>query len=115
MTESAIEKSRKHFADKLTGELQKIHVAEWDMDVYYKTINSFAIESKIIELTQKGKITEALIETLIQKALDKNGKPFFTKYDKTTFINEVDPTVITRVVTQINATDVVDFEAVSKN
>jgi hypothetical protein len=112
---SVLQNATKHFADQLTGELKSVTVPEWQTDVYYKPINSFAIESKIIELTQKGKITEALIETLILKALDANGKPMFNKFDKVTLMNEVDPAVITRVVGQINATDSVDFTAVEKN
>ena len=112
---SVLTNATKHFADQLTGDLKHITVPEWKTDVYFKPINNFATESRIIELTQKGKITEALIETLILKALDAGGKPMFNKFDKVTLMNEVDPAVITRVVGQINTTDSVDFQAVEKN
>ena len=56
-----------------------------------------------------------LIETLILKALDAEGKPMFNRLDKIAMMNEVDPAVITRVVGEINASDIVDFEALEKN
>ena len=80
---SVLTNATKHFADQLTGDLKHITVPEWKTDVYFKPINNFATESRIIELTQKGKITEALIETLILKALNADGKPMFSKFDKT--------------------------------
>ena len=39
----------------------------------------------------------------------------FHRLDKIAMMNEVDPAVITRVVGQINATDIIDFETVEKN
>jgi hypothetical protein len=112
---SVLDNAKKHFSDKASGELQKITVPEWSTDIYFKTINSFAVESKIIELTQQNKLTEALIETLILKAKTVDGKPMFTRLDKIAMMNEVDPAVITRVVSEMNTTATVDFEAVEKN
>ena len=112
---SVLDNAKSHFADKATGDLKKITVPEWKCDIYYKPINSFAIESKVIELTQKGKTVEALIETLILKALNADGKPMFNKFDKLALMNEVDPGIITRIVTEINSTDLVEYEAVEKN
>ena len=59
---SVLTNATKHFADQLTGDLKHITVPEWKTDVYFKPINNFATESRIIELTQKGKITEALVQ-----------------------------------------------------
>ena len=112
---SVLDNAKKHFSERALGNLQKITVPEWKTDIYYKPVNNFAVESKIIELTQKNKLTEALIETLILKALDAEGKPMFGRLDKMEFMNAVDPSVITRVVSDINTTDMVDFEAVEKN
>lgn len=112
---SVLDNAKKHFSERALGNLQKITVPEWKTDIYYKPVNNFAVESKIIELTQKNKLTEALIETLILKALDAEGKPMFGRLDKMEFMNAVDPAVITRVVSDINTTDMVDFEAVEKN
>lgn len=107
--------AKKHFGDKAAGDMKMIHVDEWKTDIYFRQINSFALESKVIELTQKGKTVEALVETLILKALNVDGKPIFQKFDKAALMNEVDPAVITRVVTEINSNDLVEYEAVEKN
>ena len=112
---SVIDNAKKHFSEKASGELKVITVPEWKTDLYFKSINNFATESKIIELTQQNKLTEALIETLIQKALTAEGKPMFNRLDKIAMMKEVDPAVITRVVSEMNTTDMVDFEAVEKN
>ena len=112
---SVLDNAKKHFSERALGSLQKITVPEWGTDIYYKPVNNFAVESKIIELTQKNKLTEALIETLILKALTAEGKPMFGRLDKIAFMNEVDPSIITRVVSDINTTDMVEFEAVEKN
>ena len=112
---SVLENAKKHFGDKVAGGMKSYWCEEWETEIHYRPINSFAIETKVIELTQKGKTVEALVETLLLKALDKNGKPLFARADKVTFMNEVDPAVITKVVTEINSNDIVEYEAVEKN
>ena len=103
-----------HFKSQLNGDLHKIIVPEWETDVYYRKVSSFATESKIIELQQAGKTVEALVESLIAKALTPDGKPMFSRMDKTSLLNEVDPKVILRVCTVLNqATS--DYEEVKKN
>ena len=59
-----------HFKEKLSGGLQKISVPEWKTDIYFKGTYPFAVESKILQLQQQGKTVDALVESLIQKALD---------------------------------------------
>ena len=103
-----------HFAEKLAGGLQKISVPEWKTDVYYKGAYPFAVESRIIALQQKGETVEALVESLILKALDPDGKPLFHKADKVTLMNEADPTVLLKVCAELNnATS--EYGEVAKN
>ena len=45
---SVIQKATSHFRSKLSGELQKISVPEWETDIYFKTAHPFAVESKIL-------------------------------------------------------------------
>ena len=59
-----------HFKERLAGGLRKITVPEWKTDIYYKGAYPFAVESKIIALQQQNKTVEALVESLILKALD---------------------------------------------
>jgi len=103
-----------HFKEKLSGGLQKISVPEWKTDIYYKAAYSFAVESKIIALQQQGKTVEALVESLIAKALDPEGKPMFTKFDKTTLMNDADPATLLRVCSELNNA-VSEYEEVAKN
>ena len=91
---NVLQNAQEHFKSKLAGGLEKLTVPEWKTDVYYKSGYPFAVEQKIIELQQQGKTVEALVETLIQKALDPDGKPLFKKFDKPNLMNEVDPAVI---------------------
>ena len=99
---NVLSKATSHFKSKLTGDLLKISVPEWETDIYYKQSHPFAVESKIIELQQQGKTVEALVTSIILKALDPEGKPMFTKFDKNTLMNEVDPQVLIRVATALN-------------
>jgi len=111
---SILENVKSHYKTKLSGELQKMSVPEWKTDIFYKGAHPFAIESKIIELQQAGKTVEALVESVILKALDPEGKPLFNKFDKVTLMNEADPAVLMRIAAVLNATTS-DYEAVEKN
>jgi len=60
---------------------------------------NFASQSKIIELQNAGKSAEALVEMMIMRALDSEGKKMFKLAEKTELMREVDPNVILKVVT----------------
>ena len=113
-TPNVLSKATKHFKQQLNGELQKISVQEWETDVYYRSVSSFATEGKIVELQQQGKTVEALVESLIAKALTPAGKPMFTRMDKTTLLTQVDPKIIMRICTVLNNTTT-EYEVVEKN
>lgn len=101
-----IDKATAHFEDVLAGGVQgPIRVDAWDADIYYKPTTTMQQESIIIKLTQDGKATEALIQTLIMKACDKDGKAVFEQADKVRLMNAVDPKIILDIVTKMNATD----------
>lgn len=108
-----LDKATAHFRAKLSGELKKITVPEWETDIYYKDTITLKEQAKIIELAQKNNTVEALVETLIIKARNQDGSKMFNPLDKTVFMNEVDPNVLIRVVGDINSTEVI--EDVSKN
>jgi len=75
----AIESAMAHFKEVLAQGLKgPIKVPEWNLDVYYKPATTFHQESKIVELTSQGKTVEALVESLIMRALDADGKPLFS-------------------------------------
>jgi len=98
-----LDKATAHFRSKLTGEMNKVHVSEWETDIWFKSTNSLKEEAKMIELAQAGKTVEALVETLIIRARNEDGSKMFTQFDKATMMNEVDPAVLIRVVGEINS------------
>ena len=99
---SATDKIKTRFQSAIGGDMQKIKVEEWDMEIYCRKTYSFKDEQRIIQLQSEGKIVDSLVESLVIKARDADGKRIFTDADRLTLMNEADPAVITRVVGQIN-------------
>ena len=105
---------KSHFKEKLGGELNKITIPEWQTDVYYKAAYSFAVESKIINLQQQGKTVEALVESIILKSLDPDGKQLFTSGDRNMLMYEADPAVLLKIASELNS-GTMEYEEVAKN
>lgn len=102
MTNKVLERATQHFRTKISGEMRKVTVPEWECDIYFKPANTLKEESKLVELAQQGKTVEALVETLIIKARNADGTKMFSPVEKVVFMNEVDPNVLIRVVSEIN-------------
>lgn len=96
------DKIAKHYQQSISGELKKYHVDEWDTDIYYRTTYPLKDEAKVLELQAKGQTIEALVESIITKARDKDGKRIFHDADRVKLMNEADPLVVVRVATTIN-------------
>ena len=112
---SAIDLVKKQFQARIAGKLNHYHVEEWDMDVYYRNITTLKQEAKIVELSTQGKNVEALVEAVITKALDEDGKPLFVQYDKASLMNEADPSVILKLSRVLNGGDLPSVEEVEGN
>tara|TARA_B100000214_G_scaffold238720_1_gene174632 strand:+ start:1810 stop:2175 length:366 start_codon:yes stop_codon:yes gene_type:complete len=97
-----LDKIAQHWQKAIAGGLEKLRVDEWDMDIYIKKTYPFSVESRVMKLQSQGEPVEALVETLIVKALDKDGKRIFADADKINLMNEADPSVILKIVTAIN-------------
>lgn len=112
-----IERATSHFRDKLSAGMNSIAVPEWDCRVYFKGTVTLKEQSRIIELATQGKSVDALIETLIVKARNEDGTRMFSPADRVVLMNEVDPNVVMRVVTEINnlSNEEADLAAVEKN
>ena len=107
-----------HFREKINTGQQSITVPEWNnTKIYFKPTVTLKEQSKLIELATQGKSVEALVETLIVKARNEDGTKMFSPAEKVVFMNEVDPTVLIRVVTEINALsqEINDMGTVEKN
>jgi hypothetical protein len=114
---NVLAKATEHFRGRIAGDMKKITVPEWDCDIYFKASTTLKEQAKLIELAGQGKQVEALVESLIIKARNADGSKMFTNMDKVVFLNEVDPEVIIRVVSEINSVNADDYngEAVAKN
>lgn len=118
MTNPAIlAKAKAHFKEVLAGGLRgPIRVPEWECDIWYKAATTFQQESKIVELTSQGKTVEALVESLIMRALDADGNAIFSRADKPELMRSVDPSVIMRIMADMNDTESAEqTEAAVKN
>jgi len=113
-----LKKATDHFRSRLDQDLNEYHVSAWDTNIYFKSVNSFKDESRILNLHQQGKITEALVESLVVKCRDEDGKLMFRNSDRVILLNEVDPAVIIEVAGVINEgmeTYTMDVEETVKN
>jgi len=100
---SVLQNAQSHFKEILAGGLKgPVHVPEWNTDIYFKASTTLAQESKIYELQNQGKGVEALVTSLILRALDIDGKPVFLPTDKIELMRSVDPQVILRVIADMN-------------
>jgi hypothetical protein len=102
---SVLQKAKEHYHSTMSGEMKSIYVEEWQETVYFKPNANFAQQGKILELHNKGKIAEALVETLMQRAMTAEGKRMFNFGDKDALLREVDPEIIVRIVGIINGTE----------
>ena len=116
-TVSVLDSATKHFRTALSGEMKSITVPEWsDSKIYFKQTTTLREQSKLFELTNSGKTVEALVETLIIKARNADGTRMFNPVDKVTFMNEVDPNVLIRIIGEINEiSSLGSSEEISKN
>jgi hypothetical protein len=109
-------KIRTHYRETISGELKPIEVPEWDLTFYYKRGTNFTMESKVMELQNSGKTAEALIQVLINRLLDEDGKRVFNEHNKVELMRSADPKVLLSIVTQINDDDdTVSVEDAEKN
>ena len=103
---SAIEKASNHFRKRLNGELLHLDVPEWGEEgtpfkIYFKPLINFKAQEKIFKLVSDGKSSEALCMTLVIRALDKDGKNLFQEGHMATLMHEVDPDVVSGIVTKM--------------
>ena len=96
------DKISQHYQSAISGELHKYHCEEWGIDIYFRTTYPFKDEAKIVELASKGMVVDALVETVLVKSRDANGKRLFTEADRHRLMNEADPAVIIKISTAIN-------------
>jgi hypothetical protein len=105
MANTVLKAATEHFRSQLSEGLKSIEVKEWNSTVYFKPASTFAQQQRALELHAQGKMVEALVETLIARALDAEGKRLFTSADKAVLMNEVDPQIIIQIVSIMNTAE----------
>lgn len=110
---TVLNKAKEHFKEIANKGQAHLDVPEWGTVVYWNISGlNFAQQSKVIELQQKGKSAEALVEMMIMRALDSNGSRMFKLAEKTEIMREVDPNIILKIVTAMGETDIEDGDPV---
>ena len=108
------------FSERLNAGLQCVEVPEWpDEDgkntkIYFKPSLNLKQQQKILELSSKNLVVEAIAQTLILRALDENGKPLFNQANMNEIMRQLDPDVVSRIVSAMNAEDLTD-DVIEKN
>lgn len=109
-------KIRNHYAESVSGDMKEIYVSEWDTTFYYKKGTNFQQESKVMELQNAGKTADALVQVLVNRLLDSEGKRVFNEHNKQELMKAADPKVLLQVVGMINDDDEpVSVEKATKN
>ena len=111
MSNPVLDNAKSHFSKIANKGMESLEVPEWETTVYWKVGGlNFASQSKILEQQQAGKTAEALVDMLIMRALDEDGKRMFKQGEKVILMNNVDPNVILKIVTAMGQSDAVDDE-----
>ena len=109
---SLLAKAKGHYTNILAKEPLKIEVPEWDATVYAKPSIPLAKLGEIMELANSGKSAEAMVMTLIYRLMDEEGNPVFRKAERNEIMRQVDPDVISRIVTQMSEDNVTEDDIV---
>lgn len=107
---SILDKAKAHFSDRMSGGLRSVSIPEWDTTVFFKPSISLQQQAPISKLLAEGKNEEALVKTVIIRALDEDGKRLFREADKLELMTKCDPAIIANLVMEMNAGDNVDAE-----
>lgn len=101
-------RAKLHYRDRLAEPLKYVEVDEWPDEngqpsrIYYRQSMSLQQQQEVLSLNQSGKIGEALVATLIAKALDEDGKPLFKQVHRTELMRQVDTEVISKIIQAMN-------------
>lgn len=105
-----LENAKNHFRERLGGDLQCLEVPEWGTDgipakLFFKPAINFQSQEKIIKLSEEGKKAEAVVQALIERALNEDGTRVFKQANRLELMKSVDPEVVARVVSEMSGDD----------
>ena len=102
MKNPVIQKASAHFKEQLASGLKSVEVPQWDTVIWFKPVMSLKEQTKIFELHNKGQLVEALVQTLIVRSKNEDGTQMFSPGESVFLMNEVDPEVVTKIVSTMN-------------
>lgn len=113
---AALENAKAHFKELLENAWRTLEVPEWGepgkpLVIHFRPMN-LRQQDAIYKHVKEGSL-ESLVETLIQRAKDGEGKPLFRSVDRRELMNLVDPAVIERIVSAM--ADDLSVEDAEKN
>tara|TARA_Y100001938_G_scaffold149909_1_gene238620 strand:- start:2769 stop:3143 length:375 start_codon:yes stop_codon:yes gene_type:complete len=106
-------KAKTHWRDKLVAPMESVVVPEWDTTIFFKP-TTLAQRNTIFRYVNDGSL-ESLVQTLIIRGLDEDGKRIFSNADKKDLMDKVDPDVIVNVVSAMNDEPETTVEDARKN
>ena len=81
---------------------KQIDVPEWNTTIYSKPLTLAEKRKLYRNLGAKSEdVSSMMVEALIMKAEDKDGKKLFTPDDRDRLMNKVDPDVVSAISTEI--------------
>lgn len=112
---NALELGKKHFTERMSV-IKSLVVPEWGgLEIFYKPSMTMKDTGKILKLHSEGELAEAIIMTLIIKALRKDGKKMYVPADRLVMSLQFCPDVISRVVTEMSDDEQFTAEDATKN
>lgn len=108
-----LERAKGHFKERLSAPMRYVECAEWAEDdeplkIYYKP-STLEQRDRIYKHLNAGTL-KFIVQTLIERALDENGKPMFKRVEMNILMKQVDPNVVEYIINEI-ANDDDNFEA----
>ena len=117
---SLVDIGTSHWADIISENMQSMEVAEWidpgtgkPITIYWKPAN-MEQRDRINDAYKSG-VFDAVAETLICRALDKDGKPYYKRGDKADLMRRTVPAVMEKIAIEMNKDLELTVEEAGKN
>ena len=116
-----INAAEKSFAEKLSGDMYEVKVPAMDIGegenkeeaIFYFKPSTLAERDVIYRAVQDGGLG-SLIEIIIVRARDEDGKKLFAKKHKMFFDRKIDPDVVNQIVADLAEAEGLDIEDAPK-
>jgi len=103
-----------HFTERMS-KINSMVIPEWGgVEIFYRPSMNFKNQGIILKLHGDGLPAEAIVMTLILKAMNKDESNMFTKADRFDLLRHVDPEVVSRIVSEMSDDDLT-VEDATKN